>query len=180
MENASKALIMAASILLGVMIISVGVALFQTFSNFSKTTLNKVEETKIAEWNNAYLKYYGTMLVGKEGEEIAMPIQVTAHDIITVLNQAKQNNIDYFEEDWNNLALKKDENTYYVQIDIKITSGKTERCAEKWTEEQKNKFLKEHLLNENNETFYFKCTKYETSKTTKRVNYMLFEIYDKY
>lgn len=31
MENASKALIMAASVLLGLMIISVGVALFRSF-----------------------------------------------------------------------------------------------------------------------------------------------------
>ena len=58
MENASRALIMAASVLLGIMIISVGVALFNTFSEFSRDTLEKVDEKKITEWNNNYLKYY--------------------------------------------------------------------------------------------------------------------------
>ena len=58
MENASKALIIAASVLAGVMIISVGVALFSTFSEFGKSTAEKVESDKIAQWNNTYLKYY--------------------------------------------------------------------------------------------------------------------------
>ena len=48
MENASKALIMAATVLLGVMIISVGVALFNTFSEFGRDTLQKVEDKRIA------------------------------------------------------------------------------------------------------------------------------------
>ena len=48
MENASKALIMAASVLLGLMIISVGVALFNTFSEFSRDTLDKVED--LSNW----------------------------------------------------------------------------------------------------------------------------------
>jgi len=61
MENASKALIMAASVLLGLMIISIGVTLYSTFADFSRTTLEKVEETKLAEWNNQFLKYYGTV-----------------------------------------------------------------------------------------------------------------------
>ena len=47
MENASRALIMAASVLLGIMIISVGVALFNTFSEFSRDTLEKVDEKKL-------------------------------------------------------------------------------------------------------------------------------------
>ena len=34
MENASKALIMAAEVLIGVIIISIGVALFTIFSNY--------------------------------------------------------------------------------------------------------------------------------------------------
>lgn len=60
MENASKALIMAATALLALMIVSVGVALFNTFSDLGKDTIEKIENNKIAEWNNTYLKYYGT------------------------------------------------------------------------------------------------------------------------
>lgn len=60
MENASKALIMAATGLLGLMIISVAVTLFNIFSDLGKDTIEKVENTRITEWNNTYLKYYGT------------------------------------------------------------------------------------------------------------------------
>jgi len=56
MENASKALIMAASILIGVMIISVGVALFNSFGGFSKDIMTGIEETQVAEFNTQFLK----------------------------------------------------------------------------------------------------------------------------
>ena len=91
MENASKALIIAASVLVGVMIISVGVALFNSFSEFRRSTVQKVEDAKIAEWNNNYLKYYGNY-TDDNGKE--KPIQVTAHDIVSIANSAKQNNIN--------------------------------------------------------------------------------------
>ena len=44
MENASKALLMVASVLLGLMIISVGVALFNSFGGSSASIMNKIEK----------------------------------------------------------------------------------------------------------------------------------------
>lgn len=150
MENASKALIMAASILLGVMIISIGVALFTTFSNFSKSTLEKVEETKIADLNNNYLKY-------ENGN-------ATAHDIVSVANLAKENNIKYEIQN----QTRYDENTYYVQVKVdKIYN------FEKLEEEEKNNFLKENSLN-GEETKYYKCKEVKISNITKRVMYIEF------
>lgn len=150
MENASKALIMAASILLGVMIISIGVALFTTFSNFSKSTLEKVEETKIADLNNNYLKY-------ENGN-------ATAHDIVSVANLARENNIKYEIQN----QTRYDENTYYVQVKVdKIYN------FEKLEEEEKNNFLKENSLN-GEETKYYKCKEVKISNVTKRVMYIEF------
>lgn len=119
MENASKALIMAATMLLGLMIISVGVALFQSFSDLGKDTIEKVENYKISEWNNIYLKYYGTTEV-QESERVlkTVPIQVTAHDIISLINHARQYNTNNFGEDVTKWP-GKDEKYLYVQIDIK-------------------------------------------------------------
>ena len=150
MENASKALIMAASILLGVMIISIGVALFTTFLNFSKSTLEKVEETKIADLNNNYLKY-------ENGN-------ATAHDIVSVANLARENNIKYEIQN----QTRYDENTYYVQVKVdKIYN------FEKLEEEEKNNFLKENSLN-GEETKYYKCKEVKISNVTKRVMYIEF------
>lgn len=165
MENASKALIMAASVLLGLMIISVGVALFNTFSDFSRTTLEKVEETKIAEWNNNFLKYYGSIAQG-ENEQIK-PIDVTVHDIITVSNFAKQNNENY--------ELQKqqayNENTYYVQVRVDNVMN-----FEKLSDSEKNTFIKNNSLKENqSEIKYYECTNVKISSVTKRVMYIEFK-----
>lgn len=154
MENASKALIMAATVLLGVMIISVGVALFNTFSDFSSSTVEKMEEKQISEWNNTYLKYQGST-------------QVTAHDIISVINSAAQNNKNYFEDETNKIKYAGNENYYYVKVSINGIDKGTN--AESWNEEEKMQFLKENSLTDENETMYFKCTNVNISSATKRV-----------
>ena len=169
MENASKALIMAASVLLGVMIISIGVALFNSFSEFSRSTTKKVEDAKIAEWNNNYLKYYGNII--DENEKVR-PIQVTAHDIVSVANSAKQNNFNYeFKEKQN-----ANENLYYLQVDVE--NNKNFEFA---TDAEKNKFLKENSLTKNSSdeyiTKYYMCTYCKVSETTKKVYYIKFEEY---
>lgn len=83
MENASKALIMAASILLGVMIISVAVALFNSFSGTGSEIIDKISQTQITEFNNQFLKYEA-----QEGD-------ISAYDVLTMTNLAKQNNSKY-------------------------------------------------------------------------------------
>lgn len=170
MENASKALIMAASVLLGVMIISVGVALFTTFSDFSRETLEKVEEKNISEINNNYIKYYGNTMVVEGGKENERPIQVTAHDIVSVANLAKENNKNYELEN----QIKYNENTYYVQVQV----GK-ETNFEKKTEQEKNIFLQENSLTQENNTKYYKCEEVKISDVTKRVMYIKFVEYGK-
>ena len=167
MENASKALIMAASVLIGVMIISIGVALFTSFSKFGKSTTEKMEATKISEWNNTYLKYYGTITTEDEqGKVTKNPILVVAHDIISVVNHAAENNLNY---ELQNLT-KYDENFYYVQVDIDKNLN-----VEKWSEMEKNNFLKSNSLTSNNETKYYTCTDVKISPITKKVMYIKFE-----
>lgn len=153
MENASKALIMAATVLIGVMIISIGVALFNSFSDFSRLTVEKMDEKKLAEWNNNFYKYYGN---DGNGETI----KVTAHDIVSVINLAKQNN-DYYQLGTENRGK---ENTYYVQV--KVNRKNYEDC----TEEDKEKFLKENsLTDDDKEINYYKCLEPKISEITKRV-----------
>lgn len=166
MENASKALIMAAGVLLGIMIISIGVALFTSFSEFSRSTLAKVEDAKIAEWNNNYLKYYGEISYIEEGKVVTEPIKVTAHEIVTVANHASQNNMNYNLQN----QTKYDENTYYVQVKV----GKIANF-EKQTEESKNQFLKDNSLKNGNEVKYYTCTNVKVSDITKKVIYIEFQ-----
>ena len=80
MENASKALIMAGAVLLGVLILTVTVALFRSLGSSSAVIMEEIENARIAEFNNQFLKYYGL----EEG--------ITAHDIVTIINLANDYN----------------------------------------------------------------------------------------
>ena len=165
MENASKALIMAAEVLVGVIIISIGVALFTIFSNYSRSTAMQVEQTQIAEFNNNFLKY--------EDKDI------TAHDIISVANLAKQNNINYGIDD----QKQYNENTNYIQV---MVDG-YKKPFEQQTEEEKNKFIQENTFevdvngeiqrdsDGNPKIKKYACKRIDISSVTKRVMYVVFE-----
>lgn len=173
MENASKALIMAATILLGVMILTISVYIFSIFSKYSENSYKKMEDTQIEQFNSQFLKYYGKINYtyvnetnGKE-ENVDEPINVTAHDIITIANLAQQNNVKYGFENFESY----DESTYYVQVDYMNKKNKRESATnlEKWEEKAKINFINEH----SNEKFM--CSDIIISKSTKRVCYIKFE-----
>ena len=81
MENASKALLMAASVLMGIIILSLGTYLFVTFSSHTKTVSDEYELNKIQEFNDQFTKYED-----KKNN--------TIYDVVSIINAAKENNID--------------------------------------------------------------------------------------
>lgn len=82
MENASKALIMAAGVLIGVLILSLAVYLFASFGTSSAQVHKQNEENQLNEFNTQFTSY--------EGRE-----EITIYDVITVKNLADQNNRQY-------------------------------------------------------------------------------------
>ena len=165
MENASKALIMAAEVLVGVIIISIGVALFTIFSNYSKDTAMQIEATQIAEFNNNFLKYEN--------------MEVSAHDIVSIANLARQNNINY------DVADQKEYNETSTYIQVQVVGIKVP--FEKQTEEDKSKFIQENTFEYDTEGNIkrdadgnpikksYICTKVLVSETTRRVMYIEFK-----
>lgn len=83
MENASKALLMAGGVLLGILILSLGVYLFTSFGGTSSQIHDNIEANQIAQFNSQFTKY-----VGNEN--------VTIHDVVTMANLATENN-KYYE-----------------------------------------------------------------------------------
>ncbi len=160
MENASKALLMAAGVLVGVLIISIGAILFTTFSQLGKSTTEQMEADKTAEWNENYLKYFGSIVTEKDGKTTQKPITVTAHDIISVTNLARQNNMDYELTEQTSY----NSNTYYVQVQVDKDTN-----FEKKTQEQKNEFLRTNNLST------YTCVDVKVSPITKRVMYINFQ-----
>lgn len=90
MENASKALLMAAGVLIGILIMSLTVYLFISFGSTSAEIHEKVHINQINNFNSQFTKY--------EGKE-----DITIHDVVSVAKLAKENNLknEYTTNDTN-------------------------------------------------------------------------------
>lgn len=89
MENASKALIMAGGVLIGVLILSLAVYLFADFGSTSAEVTKQNEKKQITEFNSKFTAYEGYK--DKDGNW-----SITIYDIITLAGYAKENN-DYYD-----------------------------------------------------------------------------------
>lgn len=110
MENASKALIMAASVLIGVVIMSLAVYLFTYFSSSVNEMNNQIEQGQLQQFNNQFTSYEAK---GKT---------LTIYDVITVTNLAKENNAYYG-------LTEQTDNNFYIKVVFQGTSmeSKTEK-----------------------------------------------------
>lgn len=82
MENASNALLMAAGILIGVLVLSLAVYLFADFGATSAEINKQSEQQKIIQFNSQFTSY--------EDKEL------TIYDVVTILGYAQENN-KYYE-----------------------------------------------------------------------------------
>lgn len=104
MENASKALMMAAGVLIGLMILSLAVYLITSFGSASAEAHRTNERNRINEFNTQFTQYEGRQ-------------DITIHDIVTVVNLARSNNETY------DLSSQTSNNSnYYITVNAKIAS----------------------------------------------------------
>lgn len=105
MENASKALLMAAGVLIGLLVLSLAVYLFVSFGTTSAELHKQNEQYQIDQFNSQFTSY-----VGKAG--------ITIYDVVTVANIATETNIYYEFAKRNTLADGKDN---YVSVKVMNT-----------------------------------------------------------
>ena len=161
MENASKALLMAGGVLLGVLILSLAVFLFTNFGGTSSRIHDNIEENQTAQFNSQFTSY-----VGKDN--------VTIHDVVSMAKLATQNNQNY------EFAHRADTNVTgndrYISVlcnDVSIELGYIENL----TAEQRKSTVETHfndlITNELNLVNADGLPKYEVqvqiSEVTKRV-----------
>ena len=84
MENASKALLIAGGIFLGIITLSILVVLMNNISNIGASQEEKRKAEELAAWNAEWEAYNKGFLRGAE--------------VLTIVNKAKQNNIEYYVE----------------------------------------------------------------------------------
>lgn len=158
MENAARALTMAAGVLIGIMIISIAVYLFTSLGNTSSEIYSKVEQTKIDKFNSQFLKYYGLGTC-------------TAHDIVSIANLAKNSN-EYYELE------EGSEYNYYVNVSVYNVSEKIEHF-EKLDDAKYTEFIQNNSTVEEKgkikEIKYFTCTNISQSNITGRVYQITFK-----
>lgn len=82
MENASKALLMAAGILMGILVLSLAVFLFANFGSTSSQIRSDITSNQLTQFNTQF-----TIYAGRD--------DITIYDIISVANLAKENNKNY-------------------------------------------------------------------------------------
>ncbi len=85
MENASKALLMAAGLLIALLIIYIAVRVFTSASGVSQSYHDRESASEIATFNSHFTKYVGAVV---KSEELTTQTYATIHDIITVANFA--------------------------------------------------------------------------------------------
>ena len=169
MENASKALIMAAGILIGVMIISIGVYFFSQLSNASGQISKRLSDSQITEFNVQFLKYQSSK--DESGHLIA---NCSAHDIISICNLARQNNYNYYSNQFENIGDAKNE-LYYITV---IAGGESnfelkENSYEDFIKRNDIEYLTDEEGKPIPKKVMFKC-KVDTNSKTGRVNKITF------
>lgn len=106
MENASKALLMAGGVLIGILVLTIAVYLFINFGGTSAKVHEQIQQTEISKFNVQFTEY-------TDRED------VTIYDVITVANLAKENN-QYYEL---NTTSRNKESDLYVAVSLKKPTG---------------------------------------------------------
>lgn len=155
MENASKALLMAAAVLVGIMLLSLGVYLFSIFGNFGGQISNRIEQKQIDEFNSKFYKY-------EESQEIRI------HDIISIANLARQYNL-------NNEFL--DTDTYFIKVNINGIGAEGQNLQSISIENKKTALIDKYSLKSDNKTpQYFECIGVTINQASGVVNSITFQI----
>ena len=90
MENASKALIIAGAILLAILIISLGIMIYNQASGVVNN--NSMSEVDISSFNTRFTQYQGNNIRGAQ--------------VNSLLEQVRQNNVTYQDDSSRQVAIK--------------------------------------------------------------------------
>lgn len=137
MENASKALLMAAGVLMGVVILSLAAYLFVTFSSSADDVKSEIANNQLNKFNSQFLAY-------EQREDL------TVYDILTAVNLAENNNKYYQLEpgDTNYITVKVDNSVVNsMDIEKKIKPESLEKEGEMKEDNLGGKSLKNYRCN---------------------------------
>lgn len=153
MENATKALYIAAGVLIGILILSLGVNLYFTFSQYAKVTQEEIQRTNIATFNETFLKYQGKK-------------DITIQEVVSIKNYVLEYNTSYSNYDVK--TSRHDGTNEYVDVCI---NGKS--CLQDDSTELLKTYLEssEYITNKKR----FECVDIKISNITGKVYKITFK-----
>lgn len=167
MENASKALLMAASVLVGIGMISLAIYLYTVFGDYGSQIAERIQQKETDEFNAQFYKYESY-----KDENGNWQNTCKASDIISIANLAKNNNNNY---DFGTEDVTNNDATFYITVDVKPTKDATlKRAFEK--EENYSQFLKDYVGFEKDGKYIVReyTCQVDISSTTGRVKRVTF------
>ena len=174
MENATKALLIAAGVLIGIMIISLGVVLYYSLQGYVAETQQTMEENAISKFNTQFLKYInmtedssGAIILN--GKKYNMDFRLRLQDVITAANIAYENNKQLGLEEGQ--TADANENNLYVRVNAKINGTTQVNSIEKDINEKASEWLQQ------DNDYEYKCTDIDVkiSEKTGRVYEITFK-----
>lgn len=105
MENAVQALLIAAGVLIGIMILTLGVSLYSSLGSYIETTQESIISKQTQAFNTQFLKYINCDSSGN------IDFTLTIQDIVTAASTAYESNKKYGLDSYSN-------NNYYVTINM--------------------------------------------------------------
>lgn len=148
MENASKALTMAASILIGVLLLALLLYAYNQFTVVPRQEEANAKLEQMAEQNEKYAAYNRQGLKGNK--------------LLSLLNMAEDNNIKYA-----------DVTGYLMEVEVIFNDGQTLKIAN-YAENKKNKDAK-NIIQQKIKSATFNCTEITYGGTDGKISYMKFE-----
>lgn len=110
MENATKALIIVAGVLIGIMILSLGAYLYYALGGYMTSTQEQLEANAKNKFNTQFLKYINVSEGSTDPDH-----ELTIQDVITAANLANQNNTQHGLTEADAGA-----NSYYVTVNANL------------------------------------------------------------
>lgn len=113
MENAVQALLIAAGVLIGIMVISLGVTLFGSLGDYVGNTQEQIDANAVQKFNEQFTRYIDGIL--------------TIQDVVTAANTAFDSNTNYG-------LTEPTDNNYYVKVIMPGDDELEKNIDEKMTE----------------------------------------------
>lgn len=119
MENAAKALIIAAGVLVGVLVIAVGSMFFKSVRNYAQTTVfAPKDQLDVEKFNTPFMKIIDSGKQNFEGDN-SIENNINIGDIVSLMNYTRNINIQYKDIGKEKVVLKINNNNldYYYEKD---------------------------------------------------------------